>query len=81
MNDFNNTYIYFNYPKDKYLYKFQKFVYNTLFTYYKDYIYKAQLEYYSDKEIPTFASATLDDEDYDPLQLKILPALFKKNGW
>ena len=39
MSDFNNTYIYFNLPKNIYLCKFQKFVNNILFSYYKDYVY------------------------------------------
>ena len=37
MNIFKNTYIYFTYPKNIYLYKFQRFVNNILFRYYKDY--------------------------------------------
>ena len=31
MNIFNNTYIYFTYPNNIYLYKFQRFIYKILF--------------------------------------------------
>lgn len=79
---FNNTYIYFTYPKNIYLYKFQRFVNNILFSYYKDYIYKAQLEYPSIKELPTPVVIGFGYkyylEEYDPIQLKILLGLCKK---
>ena len=79
---FNNTYIYFSYPKNIYLYKFQRFVNNILFSYYKDYIYKAKLEYPSVQELPEYVVISFGhkfyQEDYDPLQLKILYRLCKK---
>ena len=79
---FNNTYIYFTCPKNIYLYKFQRFVNNILFSYYKDYIYKAQLEYPSNKELPTPVVISFGyeyyAEEYDPIQLKILLGLCKK---
>ena len=83
MSIFNNAYIYFTYPKNIYLYEFQRFVYNILFRYYKDYVYKAQLEYSSIKEIPvpvviSFFKYEYYEEEYDPIQLKILPGLCKK---
>lgn len=82
MSDFNNTYIYFNLPKNIYLCKFQKFVNNILFSYYKDYIYKAKLEYPSVQELPEYVVISFGhkfyQEDYDPLQLKILYRLCKK---
>ena len=46
MEKVNNTYFYFSYPFDKYLIDFQKIVNRILFRYYKDYKYKAKLEYY-----------------------------------
>ena len=46
MINFNNTYIYFTYPRNIYLYRFQRFVKNVLFIYYKEYVYKAQMEYF-----------------------------------
>ena len=82
MGIFNNSYIYFTYPKNIYLYKFQRFVNNILFRYYKDYVYKAQLEYPSIKELPTLAVISFGndfyEEEYDPMQLKILLSLCKK---
>ena len=82
MNIYNNTYIYISLPKNIYLYKFQKFVNNILFSYYKGYIYKAQLQYPSIKELPTPVVLILGfnscEEEYNPMQIKILPALCKK---
>ena len=77
MNIFNNTYIYFTYPKNIYLHEFQRFVNNILFRYCKDYVYKAQLQYPFIKESPTPAEGCYEYECYDPIQLKILPSLFK----
>ena len=76
MNIFNNTYIYFTYPRNIYLYKFQRFVNNTLFIYYKDYVYKESIK--PIKELPIAAAVSHDYEEYNPIQLKILPDLCKK---
>ena len=82
MDIFNNTYIYFTYPKNIYLCKFQRFVNNTLFIYYKDYVYKAQLQYPSINKLPISVVITsyynYYEQEHDPIQLKILPALCKK---
>ena len=78
MSDFNNTYIYFNLPKNIYLCKFQKFVNNILFSYYKDYVYKAQLYYPFYEEIPSPAGGSYFEEFYDPIQLKFILTLNKK---
>ena len=83
MNIFNNTYIYFTFPENIYLYKFQSFVNNILFIYYKDYIYKAQLEY-SIKKLPIPSPVAFGfkyfnyTEEYDPIQLKFLYVICTK---
>ena len=55
---------------------------NILFSYYKDYIYKAQFEYSSNKELPRPVLVGFGYqyyvEEYDPIQLKILTRLCKK---
>lgn len=74
---FNNTYLYyFTYPKNIYLYKFQRFVNNKLFIYYKDYVYKASIK--PIKEIPIVTEGGSDYEAYDPIQLKKLPSICKR---
>ena len=82
MKIFNTTYIYFTYPKNIYLYKFQRFVNNILFRYYKDYVYKAQLQYSFVKEspIPVVLGFSVDDyyEEYNPIQLKMLPDICER---
>lgn len=79
---FNTTYIYFTYPKNIYLYKFQRFVNNRLFRYYKDYVYKAQLEYPFVKESPFPAELGFSVgnyfEEYDPIQFKMLPDICER---
>ena len=77
MEEINNTYFYFNYPTDKYLIDFQKMVYRVIFRYYKDYKYKAKLEY--DKyEMQNIACLSLEEGSktlefsFDPFQLKHL---------
>ena len=82
MKIFNTTYFYYTYPKNIYLYKFQRFVNNILFRYYKDYVYKAQLEYPFVKEspLPAVLGFSVDDyfEEYDPIQLKMLPDICER---
>lgn len=82
MNIFNNTYMFINFPKDKYLYKFYIFVKNKLFYYYKDYIFKAKMEY-EKKEIPWAAEIIIHNKKvevlYDPFKLKYLYITFKQN--
>ena len=82
MDIFNNTFFYVTYPNDMYLCKFQKFIYKILFIYYKDYIYKARLEYSYIKDLPKPVVVSLGfeyyQEEYDPIKLKILFFLFKK---
>ena len=77
MEEINNTYFYFSYPSDKYLIDFQKMVYRVIFRYYKDYKYKAKLEY--DKyEMQNIACLSLEEGSktlefsFDPFQLKHL---------
>ena len=81
MDIFNNTYIYFRYPNDIYLYFFQKFVRSKLFYYYKDYIYKAQMEYYLKRPyaaVISFNEYGLE-KDYNPTQRKYINVIFKRN--
>ena len=82
MEEINNTYFYFSYPTDKYLIDFQKMVYGLLFRYYKDYKYKAKIEY--DKYEIQFAACASQEEDsktiefsFDPFQLKNLFIYYK----
>ena len=77
MEEINNTYFYFSYPSDKYLIDFQKMVYRVIFRYYKDYKYKAKLEY--DKyEMQNAVCLSLEkgsntlEISFDPFQLKNL---------
>ena len=82
MEEINNTYLYFSYPSDKYLIDFQKMVYRILFRYYKDYKYKAKLEY--DKyEMQNIVCLSLEsgsktwEFEFNPFQLKHLFISFK----
>ena len=82
MEEINNTYLYFSYPSDKYLIDFQKMVYKILFRYYKDYLYKAKLEYdkYEMQDVVCFSlkpGSTRWEYEFDPFQLKHLFISFK----
>ena len=82
MEEINNTYFYFSYPSDKYLIDFQKMVYRILFRYYKDYKYKAKLEYdkYERQNIVCLsleAGSTTWEFAFNPFQLKHLFISFK----
>ena len=81
MEEVNNTYLFFTYPFDKYLVDFQKMVYRVLFRYYKDYIYKARIEYdkyenYHSEVLSLFDN--LKQFEFGPFQLKNLIITFKK---
>ena len=82
MEEVNNTYLYFSFPSDKYLIDFQKMVYRILFRYYKDYKYKAKLEYdkYEMQNIASLyleAGSTTWEFEFNPFQLKHLFISFK----
>ena len=82
MEEINNTYFYFSYPSDKYLIDFQKMVYRVIFRYYKDYKYKAKLEYDKyDTQIAACASLEKGSETieffFNPFQLKHLFIYYK----
>ena len=88
MEEINNTYFYFSYPSDKYLIDFQKMVYRVLFRYYKDYKYKAKLEY-DIYEMQNVVCLSLEKGSktieylFDPFQLKhlfILNLLDERNN-
>ena len=71
---FNNTRIYFSYPINLYLYEIQKYFNNILFIYYKDYVYKACLSF------TVVCGGENNEEEYYPIELKILPVLYKTFG-
>ena len=82
MSIFNNTYIYFHYPNDEYLYRFYIFVKRILFNYYKCYIYKAQMEYYKGGlPMPSIIACNEYglEEDYNPSQLKFIYDIFRRD--
>lgn len=71
MKIFNITYIYLYCRRDNYFFKFMRFVKKILSS------YKADLVYPFNKKESIIALPSFCNEEYNPIQLKILPANFQ----